>query len=372
MELKPQGLDRLMEALSPAFAAELERAAQESREQLEREFEGRLQSAVQEAEAAARAAEQAAAAAELQRVTAESDEKLQRAVAEATANAAAEAKEAAESARQEATRELEQQFQQRLDETTNQIKAKAAQERARIEEQLGQWQTFVEAQQQLGEASSQPEMLSRFMRLSQSFAAGVAIYTAKADGLALWKSRGQTAFPDIISKETTDPDSFFRTISMRGKVVVGICARPPIQLPALEFLCATLERAIEVFGLKLQTPIPKLAMAAAAPASGTSSVSSGDGTLDDQRAHAEARRTARLLVSEIKLYHEKELETGRQRSDIYERLRKEIDMGRETYMHRVPSGVLASHDYFHEELVRILGENDPGRLGSAYPGPIHS
>jgi hypothetical protein len=159
---------------------------------------------------------------------------------------------------------------------------------------------------------------------------------------------------------------------MRGRVVVGICARPPFQLPALEFLCATLERSIEIFGVKLQTPVPKFAMAAAATGSATSSAPSGDANLDDQKAHAEARRTARLLVSEIKLYHEQELEAGRQRGDIYERLRKEIDMGRETYMHRVPTGVLASHDYFHEELVRILGENDPVRLGSGYPGPVHS
>ena len=93
---------------------------------------------------------------------------------------------------------------------------------------------------------------------------------------------------------------------------------------------------------------------------------------DDQKVHAEARRTARLLVSEIKLYHEQELENGRQSGDIYRRLQKEIDLGREMYTHRVPSGVLASHDYFHEELVRILGGNDPSRLGPAYPGPINS
>jgi hypothetical protein len=371
MELKPQALDRLMEALSPAFASELDRVAQETREQLEREFQDRLQIAVEEAESAGRTAEQATAASEVQRVTAEAAEAMEKAAADTEARTAEAARTAAASTREEVTRELEKQFQQRLVEATNQLKAEAEQERARLEDHLSQWQTFAEAPQQLGEASSQPEMLSRFMRLSQSFAAGLAIYTAKADGLALWKSRGATAFPDIISKATTDPDSFFRTISMRGKVVVGVCARPPFHQNALEFLSATLERSIEVFGMKLHTPVPKLAMAATAPGSGSSATTLIDTNADDQKSHAEARRTARLLVSEIKLYHEQELEAGRRSGDIYERLRKQIDLGRETYTHHVSSGVLASHDYFHEELVRILGENDAARLGSAYPGPVH-
>jgi hypothetical protein len=93
---------------------------------------------------------------------------------------------------------------------------------------------------------------------------------------------------------------------------------------------------------------------------------------DEQKAHADARRTARLLVSEIKLYHEQELESGRQNSDIYERLQKPIDIGRQMYQHRVKSAVVGGHDYFHEELVRILGANDAARLGPAYPGPNNS
>ena len=107
------------------------------------------------------------------------------------------------------------------------------------------------------------------------------------------------------------------------------------------------------------------------PSTKTSFGLAGKAATARAKAHSEARRTARLLVSEIKLYHEQELESGRQHRDIYDRLRKEIDLARGTYMHRVPRTVLASHDYFHEELVRILGENDPSRLGPAYPGPIH-
>jgi hypothetical protein len=145
-----------------------------------------------------------------------------------------------------------------------------------------------------------------------------------------------------------------------------------------------LERAIEVFGLKLKTPVPKPVVAAETtkavgrPTVITKSESpaatpnAGAANSDDQKAHSDARRIARLLVSEIKLYHEHELREGREHSDIYYRLQKEIDLGREAYTHRVPGFVLATHDYFHEELVRILGENDSSRMGRAYPGPVTS
>src|SRR5262249_538068 len=119
-------------------------------------------------------------------------------------------------------------------------------------------------------------------------------------------------------------------------------------------------------------PVPKPGMSEKTVALPSVHAPGAESNPDDQKAHADARRTARLLVSEIKLYHEEELESGRQHSDIYQRLRREIDLGRETYMHRVARAVLNSHDYFHEELVRILGGNDPSRLGPAYPGPINS
>ena len=52
-------------------------------------------------------------------------------------------------------------------------------------------------------------------------------------------------------------------------------------------------------------------------------------------------------------------------------LQKEIDHGREMYNQQVPVSA-GSRDYFHEELVRILTENDASLLGEAYPGPMNS
>ncbi len=90
---------------------------------------------------------------------------------------------------------------------------------------------------------------------------------------------------------------------------------------------------------------------------------------EEERLHSEARRFARLLVSEIKLYNEQRVVDGRQNRDLYVRLKKDIDKSREMYEKRVPPSVARKIDYFHDEVVRILGENDPSTLGSDYPGP---
>ena len=89
---------------------------------------------------------------------------------------------------------------------------------------------------------------------------------------------------------------------------------------------------------------------------------------EERRLHNDARRFARLLVSEIKLYNEKKVKEGRSQSDIYDRLRDDIERSREMYAKRVAPPVAARHDYFHQELVNTLAEGDSAKLGSGYPG----
>jgi hypothetical protein len=89
---------------------------------------------------------------------------------------------------------------------------------------------------------------------------------------------------------------------------------------------------------------------------------------DERRLHNDARRFARLLVSEIKLYNKEKVEEGRQVGDIYERLREDIDRSRQMYDKRVAPPVAARYDYFHQELVNTLAEGDQSKLGSGYPG----
>ncbi|HEV7786259.1 MAG TPA: hypothetical protein VGQ28_13025 [Thermoanaerobaculia bacterium] len=83
----------------------------------------------------------------------------------------------------------------------------------------------------------------------------------------------------------------------------------------------------------------------------------------EEALHEEARRLARLLVSEIKLYNEEQVEEGRRNRDIYERLKEDIDRSRQMYDERVDPQILRSTDYFYQELVRILASGDSRALG---------
>jgi len=84
---------------------------------------------------------------------------------------------------------------------------------------------------------------------------------------------------------------------------------------------------------------------------------------EEDPRHEEARRFARLLVSEIKLYNPDEVENGQANNDIYQRLKEDIDRSREMYDRRVAEDIRASHDYFREALIRILANGDDDALG---------
>jgi hypothetical protein len=84
---------------------------------------------------------------------------------------------------------------------------------------------------------------------------------------------------------------------------------------------------------------------------------------DDSKRHDEARRFARLLVSEIKLYNEPKVDLGRRNKDLYERLKEDIDRSRQMYDERIAEDVRKSSNYFYDELVRILADGDATALG---------
>ena len=71
-----------------------------------------------------------------------------------------------------------------------------------------------------------------------------------------------------------------------------------------------------------------------------------------------AKRYARLLVSEIKLYHEPAVVAGQRERDLASRLGGEIARARVLYEERVPADVRERTDYFRDELVRTLANGD--------------
>jgi hypothetical protein len=84
---------------------------------------------------------------------------------------------------------------------------------------------------------------------------------------------------------------------------------------------------------------------------------------EEQKGHDDAKRFARLVVSEIKLYNEAKVNEGRRHKDIYERLKEDIERGRQMYNDRVTAHVRDHSNYFADELVRILAGGDAGALG---------
>ena len=80
-----------------------------------------------------------------------------------------------------------------------------------------------------------------------------------------------------------------------------------------------------------------------------------------------ARRYARLLISEIKLYHGAVVAEGRREGDLLSRLGGEIARARAAYEQRVPPHVRGAADHFHAELVRTLAGGDAHLLAKAGP-----
>jgi hypothetical protein len=89
----------------------------------------------------------------------------------------------------------------------------------------------------------------------------------------------------------------------------------------------------------------------------------------EQKAHKDARRFAKLLVSDIELYNKAKLAEGRKNKDLYKRMKLDIERSRQAFEQRFGKTVGKQFDYFHDELVRTLADNDPSLLGSGYPGP---
>jgi hypothetical protein len=77
----------------------------------------------------------------------------------------------------------------------------------------------------------------------------------------------------------------------------------------------------------------------------------------------EARRFAKLLVSEIKLYNERAVQEGREQGNLYHRLKEDIDRSRQMYDERIPEDIRSSTNYFQEELVRTLADGRAEALG---------
>lgn len=160
---------------------------------------------------------------------------------------------------------------------------------------------------------------------------------------------GSLASP-LSNASTGDFTGAFEALRASGRVASPTEGDVAVQKPALASTSAV-------------TP-PRDIAHAVRPISGF--VPRGRATAADspQRAQDDARRLARLLISEIKLYNEKKVEEGRTLNDLYERLKDDIERSRQVYDERTPAAVRQDTDFFHDELVRILADGRAEALGS--------
>lgn len=84
---------------------------------------------------------------------------------------------------------------------------------------------------------------------------------------------------------------------------------------------------------------------------------------EETKAHEDAKRFARLIVSEIKLYNEAKVTEGRKAKDLHSRLKEDIERGRQMYHDRISPGLRNNTNYFHDELIRLLAGGDASALG---------
>jgi len=89
------------------------------------------------------------------------------------------------------------------------------------------------------------------------------------------------------------------------------------------------------------------------------------GPFSEDEVRNKAKRFAKLLVEEIKLYNQSKVSEGRSTKDLYDRLKDDIDKSRATYDKRYGQTV-KDVDYFTQELVRILADNDRTVLGANF------
>lgn len=231
-------MDQMLESLAPVLSAELDRILEGTRRQMEEEFRKRMEVAVRDAEDTAKSLAEA---------------ETEKALASASAQLSSELREEFDQTLKQTTARLQAEFEQRIVAAREEWAA----EKVLLEEQLNRWRSYAEAQRQMREGGSQVEILTHFLDQAGAFSPNLAVYVVKADGLALWKTRGGGSFPAVVSQNTSDPETYFKAVVVRDKTVAAVSARQPFHPESLDFLTGCLAQAIEAFGIRLQIRTPK-------------------------------------------------------------------------------------------------------------------
>jgi hypothetical protein len=228
-------------------------------------------------------------------------------------------------------------------------------------------------------ARSLTDILDTLVTVASCDASGVEVWLVRGGHLHRWAATGADegqppavrsldaagAIAEAVRSNATARDESVLAvpIALAGQVVAVFSANRDPRTETLESRTGNLELLVRYTAKSLEaltafrtaralTQRPEPAPADASPA-----------VLDESSEEdTSARRYARLLVSEIKLYHESAMIEGRRDRDLATRLGGEIARARVMYEQRVPPHARARGDYFREELVRTLAGGDASLL----------
>jgi len=218
---------------------------------------------------------------------------------------------------------------------------------------------LTDALEALDRARSLTELLDTLVARARGEASSADVWLLRDGRLHPWRSTG---FDDAVD-ETAPPIEQGIPLTVGGATVAYLFVEP--RTANVDLLTRYASRCLEAMTAF------KTARALTQPDAGTADrglrIVDGQGDAQDQNEgrsedDTSARRYARLLVSEIRLYHESAVIDGRRDRDLATRLGGEIARARVMYEQRVPPHVRGRADYFHDELVQTLANGDSSLL----------
>ena len=230
----------------------------------------------------------------------------------------------------------------------------------------GETERLAESVRAIAGARSLAEILDTLVSRAGQESGHAGVWIIRGGRLRPWRSTGiDDAEPDLPLDDrgaiaqaartnaiVTSDGTLAVPIAMNGQVVAVLFTIPGATPGAIEIMARYAARCLEALtAFKAARALTERPGGPDAEDRGRSS----DAMVEED---ASARRYARLLVSEIKLYHEAAVVDGRRDRDLATRLGGEIARARVLYEQRVPLEVRERADYFHDELVRTLANGD--------------
>lgn len=231
---------------------------------------------------------------------------------------------------------------------------------------------LADAMRAIDAARSLTEILDTLVTVASWTASGAEVWLMRGGQPHRWQPTGSDqgqapavrsevggAIEEAAGRNTIarDEQTLAVPIAVEGQVVAVFSANREPSTGHLELLVRYTAKCLEA--LTAFKTVRALTQRSGSAAVDASPVEAGVANAEEDTA---ARRYARLLISEIKLYHEPAVVDGRRDRDLTTRLGGEITRARVMYEQRVAPHVRARADYFQDELVRTLANGDASLL----------